>query len=320
MSDRAATECASGAAAQARLRRRSDAALALVVVAGLACAAGLLRFTETARAHESARAEIEELYLSPEAARRASICFNGLVADWYWMRSLQYVGRKALAHKGKVNIEDLSPLGLNMLAPLLDVTTTLDPQFGAAYEFGAAVLPAFDPAAAVALVEKGIAANPDSWRLHQHLGYIRWQQGEYRASSEAYAAGAQLPGAPRWMLELSARVEAEGGDRSVAREVFRRMYDETDDQQVKSLALRRLAQIESFDERDSIRRVIRAYATEAGRCPREWREIATALRRTTGLRLDTSGAPLDPSGAPYALVNEGCEVDLDPRLSQVPYR
>jgi tetratricopeptide (TPR) repeat protein len=309
-----------GAGGRARWRAGREWALGFVIVAGLCSAAALVRWVETHRPPELQQREIEELYVSPEAARRASLCFNGLVADWYWMRSLQYVGRRALAHRGKVNIEDLSPLGLKVLAPLLDVTTTLDPQFGAAYEFGAAILPAFDSDAAVRLAEKGIRANPQAWRLYQHLGYVRWQRGEYREASAAYDEGSRQPGAPRWMKELAARIEAEGGDRSVAREVFRRMHAETDDEQVKRLALRRLAQIQSFEERDRIRPVLEAYREQNGRCPAGWREVAPALRRAGGLALDATGAPLDPSGAPYVLAGGGCEVDLDPTRSDVPYR
>jgi len=309
--------------ARAAGRRRGaarDAALALVVVAGLCSAAALVRWVETRRPAELAQAEIEELYVSPAAARRASLCFNGLVADWYWMRSLQYVGRRALAHRGKVNVEDLSPLGLKMLAPLLDVTTTLDPQFDAAYEFGAAILPAFDPEAAAALAEKGIAANPRSWRLYQHLGYVRWQRGQFREAAAAYDEGSRQPGAPRWMRELSARIEAEGGDRAVAREIYRRMHDEADDEQVRRLALRRLAQIQSFEERDRLRAALAAHREQTGRCPDSWREAAPALRRAGGLRLDAAGAPLDPSGVPYLLAAGRCEVDLDASRSEVPYR
>src|ERR1044072_8966052 len=38
----------------------------------------------------------EELYVKATTAKRLSLSFNGLAADWYWMRTLQYVGRKAL--------------------------------------------------------------------------------------------------------------------------------------------------------------------------------------------------------------------------------
>jgi hypothetical protein len=66
--------------------------------------------------------------------------------------------------------------------------------------------------------------------------------------------------------------------------------------------------------------VLEAYRNQHGRCPVAWRELAVALRRAGGLTLDAAGAPLDPSGVPYVLAAGGCEVDLDPTRSNVPYR
>src|SRR5207248_7957270 len=141
-------------------------------------------------------------------ARRMSIGFNGLVADWYWMRALQYVGRKLIAYQGDLQLDDLSPVGLSQLAPLLDSATMLDPQFIPAYEYGAVVLPSIDVEAAIKLIQKGIAANPQTWRLYHQLGYIYWQQGRFQEASEAYRQGAQIASAPAWMHAMAAQMAA----------------------------------------------------------------------------------------------------------------
>ena len=52
------------------------------------------------------------------------------------------------------------------------------------YEYAAIVLPGIDVKEAIRITRKGIAANPSSWRLHQHLGYIYWQQQDYEAARE----------------------------------------------------------------------------------------------------------------------------------------
>ena len=70
-----------------------------------------------------------------------------------------------------------------MLVRLFDMISTLDPRFTAVYEFAAVVLPVVDVPAAVALLEKGIQANPDQWYLHQQLAYIYWQRGDYLAAA-----------------------------------------------------------------------------------------------------------------------------------------
>lgn len=297
--------------------RGQTLALALLIMAGLAAVVALARWQEELRPPADLRAEEERLYVTGETLRRASMGFNGLIADWYWMRALQYVGGKVVRHEGDLNLDELGQLDLRLLAPLLDVATTLDPQFLAAYEYGAVVLPAFDPEAAIKLTQKGIAANPQAWRLHQHLGYIYWQQGRYREAGQVYQEGAQVPGAPAWLAAMAARMEAEGGSRDFARAVFLRLYEQAGNEQVREMARRRLLQLQALDEQDFLERILTALRERAGRCPADWREVAPLLRRAEQLRLDAAGAPLDPAGVPYLLETEGCATALDPR-SEVP--
>jgi tetratricopeptide (TPR) repeat protein len=300
----------------ARRERTRDALLALLVVAGLVSVFALSRRLDARRPPEDPFASYEELYVRPETARRLSLAFNGLAADWYWLRSLQYVGRKVYAFKGDFSLDDMSPLGVGRLAPLLEQATALDPQFMAAYEFGAVVLPSIDRDAAVRLVERGIRENPQEWRLYQHLGYIHWQAGRFDEASEAYAAGAHVAGAPAWMNVMAAQMKAQGGSRQVAREMYRRLYEEATDEQVRTLALRRLAQTDSLDERDRIRRALLDFQARASRCPASWREVAAPLR-ALGLKLAPDAAPLDPTGLPYVLDTAACDVKLNER-SQIP--
>jgi hypothetical protein len=101
--------------------------------------------------------------------------------------------------------------------------------------------------------------------------------------------------------------------------MYQHLYEESNDNWVKQTLLRRLLQVDSFEQRDLIRRVLGEYSTRFKRCPTSWKEISTALA-TLHFHIDANtGAPLDPAGTPYLLVRNGCEVDLDPR-SQVPYR
>src|SRR5689334_23482080 len=117
--------------------RTKTIALAFVVVIGMTCAALLVRRLDTLRPPADPNAIDESLYLNGKTARRISLGFNGLVADWYWMRSLQYVGKKILSQPGDVSLDDLSKLNLKLLAPLLDTATTLDPEFLDPYEYAA---------------------------------------------------------------------------------------------------------------------------------------------------------------------------------------
>lgn len=306
-----------------RAGRRATLLLASVVAGGLACVVLLQQAIDRARPATDAAAEIEELYLSASAAKRASLSFNGLVADWYWMRALQYTGRKILDHDGGlqgggIQLDDLTALDMRLLAPLLDRATTLDPQYAEAYEFAAIVLPAVDESEAQRLIEKGIAANPDKWRLYQHLGYLHWQAKRYTEARSAYERGSRVAGAPGWMMAMASRMEAEGGSRQTAREMYERMHLEAADDSIRGMAANRLLWLASLDEREALDRLLADARASSNRCPAGWREFAPVLRRA-GVNLDAAGAPLDPTGVPYSIDVSTCETKLDP-TSKVPYR
>lgn len=299
--------------------RLKNITLGLVVVVGIACAALLVHWTDTLRPPVDPNVIDESLYLNDKTARRISLGFNGLAADWYWMRSLQYVGKKMLSFEGNLSLDDLSQLNMKLLTPLLDTATTLDPEFIEPYEYAAIVLPSVDVQQAIRLTEKGINANPNAWRLYHHLGYIYWREGDYQKASEIYGRGAQIPGAPAWMEAMKAKMIGEGGSRSTAREIYLRMYEQSTDEQVKEVARKHLMRVDSLDQRDGLLKLFATYKTRTGKCPDSWREFEPAFRAVR-IPVDQSGAPLDPSGAPYILKAGACEVELDPKKTQVPLK
>jgi len=299
--------------------RLKNITLGLVILVGIASAALLVRWTDKLRPPVDPNAMDESLYLNDKTARRMSLGFNGLAADWYWMRSLQYVGKKLLISTGDISLDDLSGLNIKLLAPLLDTATTLDPEFIEPYEYGAVVLPAIDVQQAIRLTEKGIKANPNAWRLYHHLGYIYWRQGQYQLASETYARGAQIPGAPAWMEAMTAKIQSEGGSRSTAREIYTRMYEQSGDQQVREMASKHLMRLDSLDQQDGLRKLFAAYQTRTGKCPESWRELGPVFR-AVGIPMDQAGSPLDPSGAPYILKAGACEVELDRKTTKVPLK
>ncbi len=309
--------------AHAKVRRRSQvktALLAALIICGLASVANLSHALDSLRApYEQTRTE-EDLSVSPQAVKRISLGFNGLVADYYWLRTIQYVGRKIMAHEGAVPLNDLRALELKSLAPLLERTVTLDPQFVAAYEYGAIILPGVDVEKAIALTKRGIAANPQAWRLYHHLGYIYWQSGRFQEASAAYADGARVANAPRWMRLMSAKMQAEGGSRETARAMYTLLYEEANDQGIRDMALNYLLWLRSLDERDLLRRMLTEFQTRTGKCPGGWGEMKQELRAGGGLlRFDATGAPTDPSGVAYAIDPKVCEAVLGSG-SKIPRR
>ena len=99
------------------------------------------------------------------AVRRLTRGYNALAADLYWIRAIQYYGgaKRRLRTLQAAGAADASRApDYQLLYPLLDLTTTLDPRFNIAYRFGAIFLAepypggAGRPDLAIALLEKGL--------------------------------------------------------------------------------------------------------------------------------------------------------------------
>ena len=107
---------------------RVHAVASACLVISLASCVLLLRHLDKVRP----KATIEDtLYISsPKVVHDASLGFDGLMACLYWTRTVQYFG-----HRHFDGAESY-----NELAPLLEITTALDPHMTPAYQFGASFL------------------------------------------------------------------------------------------------------------------------------------------------------------------------------------
>ena len=105
-----------------------------VIVFGFTAVFGLSSFLEKNRVSLPESYEDEDLSLQGKRLKGYALGFEGLLADWYWMRSLQYIGDKVVNSKAEVlSIDNLRPLNPRLLYPLLDNATDLDPKFITAY-------------------------------------------------------------------------------------------------------------------------------------------------------------------------------------------
>ena len=132
-----------------------------VILLGFASVFFLSGFIEGVRPPLPDGFEDHDLALQGSKLKGYALGSEGLIADWYWMNSLQYVGDKLMRSSlENLNIEDLRSLNPRLLYPYLNNATDLDPRFMPAYSYGATVLPAIDRDEAIKLTEKGIANNP----------------------------------------------------------------------------------------------------------------------------------------------------------------
>ena len=247
------------------------------------------------------RAAEEILYVDRgNAMKRVLLGFDNVTADLYWLRTVQYFGGKRLEETNK---------DYRLLAPLLNITVELDPDFKIAYSYGATFLSEPFPMGAglplkgIEIIDKGIANHPDDWRFYLDKGFIYfWFLKDYEKAAEVFLEGSKLPGAPYWMVATASRMVTRGGDRETARHLWQMLYETAETSQQRSNAAIHLKQLDALDDMDLLRKVIGAFHERAGRQPVGWQELVD-----TGF---LQSVPVDPTGSPYVLDPETHTVEL----------
>ena len=288
---------------------------AALIIGGFLAVFALSDFLEKNRPALPENFADEDLTLQGAKLKGFALGFEGLLADWYWMKSLQYIGDKILNSKEDFSIDNLTPLNPRLLYPYLNNATDLDPKFISVYEYGATVLPAINQEQAIKLTQKGIDNNPDNWRLYYYLGYIHWRLKNYEKASEVFEKGSQIAGAPEFMKSLAARMKSEGGNRETARVIYRQMFEEAQDAQAKENASLRLSQLDSLEERDAIQKVLNDFKLKNSRCANNWRELFPYFKLLSDsegerLKFDANLSPVDPKDFVYKLDSENCQPKL----------
>jgi len=246
---------------------------------------------------------------SPEFLRRAALSFRALAADIYWIRTVQHYGRTKLSTDANKQYD--------ILYPLLDLTTSLDPYFDVAYKFGSVFLAeqypsgAGRPDQAIALLRKGVAVRPDTWELAQEIGFVYyWWLSDYDDAAMWFNRAAEMTNAPDWLRPLAAVTLAEGGNRTSSRTLWTEIARNADADWLRDQATFRLKQLDAMDGIDFIESVVERYRARTGTLPTSWADLI----RAGFLR----GVPPDPTGTPLRLDPSTGKVMLDPGSSLNP--
>lgn len=261
---------------------------AIGVVAGLALAAGVLRASETRYRPDPSPKRL--LYLrSGESARRATLSFKAVAADIYWIRAIQHYGRDKKSDRVEGRFE--------LLQPLLDLTTTLDPHFNIAYRFGAVFLSFTPPNGpgrwdqAIALLEKGLRHNPTRWQFAYDIGFVHYfYTKDYAEAARWFNRAADMPGAPEWVRSLAARTAIQGGDIAGAEALFAEL-EQSPEAAIRQVGERGRLQIRALRAIDELTLRINKFHELNGRYPNGWDDLVRARM--------LSGAPVDDTGAPF---------------------
>jgi tetratricopeptide (TPR) repeat protein len=251
----------------------------------------------------SSRASLEEvLYIpSPKVIKRLSLGYDGLLADVYWTRAVQYFGTK----------HHIASRDYHLLAPLLEITTALDPHLTVAYEFGANFLAPPPPNGAdlaeraVQLVEYGIRNNPDDWQLYYNLGFIYYTElKDYAKAADAFARGSSVPGAHPFLRIMAAQMAQHSGDLQMAQMMWTTAYQSAKDPNVRANAITHLRALQVDEDVTVLEKLNSIYRDKTGHWPSSFADLQAA-----GL---LRAFPVDPFGHTYKLAADGRVEVRDP--------
>jgi tetratricopeptide (TPR) repeat protein len=243
----------------------------------------------TARALETTQ---QILYVrSPAVMKRLALSYDAVVADLYWIRTIQYYGSMRLSPDPNKHYE--------LLYPLLDLTTSLDPQFSIAYRFGAFFLSerapggAGRPDLAIALLRKAMAASPDQWEYPYDIGFVYYRYGQYPEAADWFQRASRVPGATNWLAPLAAVTLAAGGNLQASRILWQNLLNSSEQDWLRRTAEHRLQQLDAIDQIERLQALTAAYERRHGDPPPTWQ----ALIDDGFLR----EVPKDPAGYVYEL-------------------
>jgi hypothetical protein len=279
---------------------------AAVGVPALLAALTLLQFRIDATTDAEAAQQDELLLRSGKTIKRMSLGYDGLLADIYWTRAVQYYGTYA----------GIPGSTFRMLWPLLDIATTLDPKLTPAYRFGAVFLSepppvgAGQPERAAELTERGIQKNPGDWRMDASLGFLYyWYLRDYHKSSAAYLAGSTKPDAPGWLAMMAARMASKADSVETSKMIWSEIYNSSTNDSVRKNALQHLEGLQALEDIRQLDEIAEKYKSVYGHYPATGEELVQ-----TGV---LQKVPADPTDVPYVYSEDG-KASVGPTSSVTP--
>lgn len=224
-----------------------------------------------------------------EVLKWMSMGYRGLMADWLWIRTVLYYGRRmkddenpyyVYAEKtGQLDKElesvpvrpseidtttiihgELRHLlirGTNRglvdyVYPMLDRVTTVDPHFIFPYIFGGVyvMMDTGEIEAGLRLLEKGRKANPEHWEFPFYLGWLEWMyRGDMAKTYQLLLEAVEKEGCPPFVGNLLTGVAKDIGRTGFTRLYLEGLARSTENPDVKERIESALKQLRGVRER-----------------------------------------------------------------------
>jgi hypothetical protein len=234
---------------------------------------------------------IGELMYFPSgiAVKAVSMGFYAPLADFVWLRFIQYYGEHRLTDKK-----------FELMFHILDILTTLDKHFTYAYTLGAFMLThdAKRPDQARKLLKKGMNSVPDDWRHPYIYGFIHYVFiKDYKTAQVYFRLSAQKPGAPEMCRRWAAYTTYfKLGDRRASLAMWIDFYNTTENPEEKQLADIYIKRIKMEIDLELLNEKLHEFTTIHGFTPKSLQRLVNS-----GL-LDS--IPSEPHGEMYKIRND----------------
>jgi len=211
----------------------------------------------------------EELSYLPkgEYLKLAVLGYRQLAADLIWLKAVQHLGEKHQTRAGYLSAYHA-----------VDVLTDVDPTFVFAYQAAGTVLGVWAglPRESIALLTKGMRHHPEAWQLPFYVGYDYFYELHDPVMAARYFRMASLlRGAPDYLPKLAARMTVEVGDPQAALEFLQRLYQQTEDEQVRQGLGRRMKEVIAERDIRFLEEGVRRYAARYGKLPVKLEDLVT---------------------------------------------
>ena len=207
--------------------------VALALCAALVASAGALHGVMKERL---ARPPVDELLYYPSGllVRQASLGYETAAADAAWLRGIQYYGEHRLTDQK-----------YELIGHVMSIVTDLDPRFLQPYIFGALVLAQELKRTdeGLALLERGMRANPDSWLLAFETGFIHYVcRHDYETAARYFVRASRLPDHPEYVDRFAAFASQKSGNAGMAILLWKRVLA-TGNKYMQDVARRELTRL-----------------------------------------------------------------------------
>lgn len=231
----------------------------------MACTAHVLHRSAQA---SQADARLEKPLPNAEILRFLSSSHRTSAADLYWLHLVQYVGTPEAQAAGWPELEALAEL-----------VTTLDPEYGYAYQAAGVLLTeAGRYEASNEILGKGMENVPDRWQLPFYAGFNHWNHlDNLPEAGRLIARAAQFYGGPAYLSELSTRLYASAGDVDEGLRLLDLMIEETEDPLMREGLQSRRGDLLVEQALQRVERAMEAFEATEGRRPRSLQELAQAM-------------------------------------------